>query len=138
MISGDNFPSCGIGNFDVAKSGWTVSIVTKECAETSFSFGHELCHNMGCAHNIEDDTNPKNPYAFGHFLKEGNGKKGFRSIMAYPDPWYPTRVNYYSNPAVEYPETGTPTGVAGSANNVAVLLKNRFKMAKLGDESIKC
>ena len=138
LVSGENFSSCGIAYFDVASSGRTISVVTKSCADTNYSFGHELGHNLGCAHNVEDDTNPANPYAFGYFFPAGQGKSGFRSIMAYPAPKYPTRTNFFSNPSVEFPDTGTSTGVHGKANNVAVMLRNRFSIAKNGDESIGC
>ena len=47
-------------------------------------------------------------------------------------------MNYYSNPAVTFPGTGTPTGVAGLSNNAAVISRNRFVMAGLGDESATC
>ena len=138
LVSGENFSSCGIAYFDVASSGRTISVVTKSCADTNYSFGHELGHNLGCAHNVEDDTNPANPYAFGYFFPAGQGKSGFRSIMAYPAPKYPTRTNFFSNPSVEFPDTGTSTGVHGKANNVAVMLRNRFSIANNGDESIGC
>ena len=58
--------------------------------------------------------------------------------MAYSAPGHGHRVNYYSNPAVILPDTGTPTGVAGISNNAAVLTRNRFMMAALGDESASC
>merc|ERR1712121_68053 len=48
------------------------------------------------------------------------------------------KVNYYSNPEVLLPATGTPTGVAGQADSADVLIRNRFKLAAVGDESITC
>ena len=50
----------------------------------------------------------------------------------------PPRVNYYSNPSLTYPPTGTPLGVVGEANNAAVLLANRLAMAAVGDETATC
>lgn len=58
--------------------------------------------------------------------------------MAYNAQGHRERVNYYSNPDVVYPGTGTPTGVEGVSNNAAVITKNRFAMAALGDESSTC
>ena len=43
-------------------------------------------------------------------------------------------VNYFSNPDVVLKETLTPTGTVTS-NNAQVLLRNRFRIAALGDES---
>jgi hypothetical protein len=54
--------------------------------------------------------------------------------LAYYAPGHPTRVNFYSNPDIILPATGTPTGVEMS-NNAKVLIQNRFKVAALGNES---
>ena len=58
--------------------------------------------------------------------------------MAYHASGHGHVVNYYSNPNVILPDTGTPTGLAGVSDNAAVLTKNRFMMAALGDESADC
>ena len=58
--------------------------------------------------------------------------------MSYSYAGHETRVNYYSNPSVILPDTGTPTGLEGISDNAAVLTKNRFTMAALGDESADC
>jgi len=72
----------------------------------------------------------------GHWIAQGTSKdpKGFRTIMAYEGKNHSTRVNYYSNPAVILPATGTPTGLV-TANNAAILLMNRFSAAAVGNES---
>jgi hypothetical protein len=46
--------------------------------------------------------------------------------MAYQGFGHSTRVNYYSNPFVTFPRTGTPTGVTGMANNARVITMNRL------------
>merc|ERR1712179_819088 len=48
---------------------------------------------------------------------------------------YSTRVNYYSNPAINYPGTGTSTGVTGLSNNARVITENRYAMDALGSDS---
>ena len=58
--------------------------------------------------------------------------------MAYQVEGHEKRVNYYSNPDIVYPGTGTPTGVAGVSNNAAVLLQNVDTVARIGDESAIC
>ena len=58
--------------------------------------------------------------------------------MAHKHPDHQTRVNYFSNPNVHFPGTGTVTGVEGKSNNAAVLIKNRFNIAAIGDESVDC
>ena len=51
---------------------------------------------------------------------------------------YGNKVNYYSNPDVTFPATGTPTGVEGVSNNAKVMTEVRFNMAAMGDESGTC
>merc|ERR550517_1959205 len=82
----------------------------KSCAVGYYSFGHEIGHN----HLIE---------------------KGYRTVLAYNSPGYSTRVNYYSNPAINYPGTGTSTGVNGLSNNARVITENRYAMDALGSDS---
>ena len=45
--------------------------------------------------------------------------------MAYYTWGHSTRVNYWSNPKVNLPETGTPTGVADVSDNARLLTENR-------------
>ena len=66
----------------------------------------------------------------------GPGSQQYVTIMAYT--WGgKKRINYFSNPHVIFPSTGTPTGEGGKSDNAAVLLRNRFKIADMGDESLK-
>ena len=58
--------------------------------------------------------------------------------MAYGTTGYRAKANYYSNPDVIFPGTGTPTGVAGVSNNARVLNEMIDQMAALGDESGTC
>ena len=64
--------------------------------------------------------------------------RGFRTILAYEKRGHRKRKNYYSNPSVILPQTGTPTGVAGVSNNARVLREMIGQMAALGDESGTC
>ena len=100
----------------------------KSCATGYFSFGHEIAHNFGCHHNPEqypNDHTPSYPSAYGHLIAAGTASTGVRSILAYNAEGHYKRVNYYSNPDVIYPGTGTPTGVAGISNNAKVITDNR-------------
>ena len=58
--------------------------------------------------------------------------------MAYGTEGHPYRRNYWSNPRMILPESGTPLGVEGEADNAAVLTKYRFTYAATGDESGQC
>ena len=133
LLAVDIGSSCGVAYVDTTANGHTLSVTEKKCAVGYFSFGHEIGHNYGCKHNPEESTNTAYPYGHGHLIAGG-----YRTILAYTAPNHETRANYYSNPAIDLPATGTSTGVEGLSNNAAVLLRNRFAMAALGDESSQC
>ena len=133
----DNY--CGYGWIGTTyEGGPTFSTVKKSCALGYYSFGHEIGHNFGAHHNIEAGRNNKFSYGHGHLIEAGQSSTGVRTIMAYNAQGHRERVNYYSNPDILYPGTRTPTGVEGVSNNAAVITKNRFAMAALGDESSTC
>ena len=58
--------------------------------------------------------------------------------MSYSAEGHQKRINYFSNPRMILPESGTPLGVEGEADNAGVLTKNRFTFAATGDESGQC
>jgi len=120
---------CGAAWRNTVKNGRTVSMVKKSCALGYYSFGREIGHNFGLHHMV-----------IRHLIAPSNdGKvKGARTTLAYSPPGHRDRVNYYSNPNLLYPQTKTSLGVHGQSNNTAVLMKNRFAMARIGDESNQC
>ena len=127
----NDYDSCGIAYFDVLSmsSPLTLSTAMKSCSVGYYSSGHEICHNVGCSHDkAYAGTTPYN-YAYGHLIAPG----GYRTIMAYPNAAYSTRVNYYSNANVNLPQTGTSTG-ATLENNAALLMINRMSLAAVGNE----
>ena len=104
-----NYGICGKTHSSTYNSGRTFSVVKKACAIGYFSLGHELGHILGADHNIGADGNARPPAA-GHLIKKGKYHTGLRTIMAYSRPGHRIRTNYYSNPDVIHPLTGTPTG----------------------------
>jgi len=124
------FEACGIGALDATRSGNTVTVTMKSCAVGYYSFGHEIGHNFGCQHDPDTSTNYDYPYGHGHLIQTG-----YRTVLAYNSPGHQTRVNYYSNPNVDYPGTGTSTGVSGLSNNARVITENRAAMDALGSDS---
>jgi len=134
----NSFSSCGIAYLNTISSGNTVSVTAKNCALGYYSFGHELGHNIGLHHNTAVATNGYFSDGHGHLIAQGSASTGYRTILAYNAAGHSQRVNYYSNPDVNYPLTGTPTGVSGVSNNARVLTVQRFDLAKVGDESSGC
>ncbi len=130
-----NLDYCGVAWFDQLSSGYTFSVTKKSCATGYYSFGHEIGHNIGAQHNPEASTNSKFSYGHGHLIAQGTANTGARTIMAYSATGHSTRVNYWSNPNVNHPTTGTPTGVATLSNNAALLTLRRYTLASIADES---
>ena len=124
-----SFDSCGVAYFHTLGSGHTLSAVKKSCALGYYSFGHEVGHSMGLAHNPEETRNTLFPQGHGHLIQQGSSPRGYRTILAYSAQGHRDRRNFYSNPAILLPETGTATGKAGVSNNAAVLNMNRLRMA---------
>ena len=118
--------------------GQTISVVAKSCAVTYYSFAHEIGHNVGLYHDRRTSVNPTYTFGQGHHITKGTASTGYRTILAYAISGHRTRVNYYSNPLVKFPATGTPSGVSGTADNARLLTKQRFKLAAMGDESKTC
>ena len=132
-------PYCGIAWLTPAWRDYSFSINMKSCVG-NFVVGLELGQNFGSHHDIYSAPNQNDfySYGYGHHIEKGSLNKGARTILAYSRSGYDVRVNYYSNPSVIYPLTGTPTGVAGVSNTASVITQNRFTMAGHGDESGTC
>ena len=134
----NDFSACGIAYLNTISSGFTISATAKACAVGYYSFGHEVGHNIGLTHDPDTSSNSVYPYGHGHLIAQGSATTGYRTILAYSASGHSSRVNYYSNPNVMYPITGTPTGVAGLSDNAGLLINNRMLMAAVGDESGTC
>ena len=131
---------CGRAYLYAYSNQLSLSITKKSCATGYYSFGHEIGHNLGATHNPEESTNSVFDYGTAHLIQPTGATtySGYRTILAYFADGHYNRVNYYSNPAIMFPTTGTATGVVGVSNNAAVLNQNRAAYAALGDESQAC
>jgi hypothetical protein len=84
------------------------------CATSNYSFGHELGHNQGSNHDRANASGGgARSYSYGYC------GPGFRTVMSYAGTGCSSRINYWSNPAVNAPGTSSPTGILSSLSNSA-------------------
>ncbi|MDG1354948.1 MAG: DUF5011 domain-containing protein, partial [Opitutales bacterium] len=108
---------------DFESSAFNVT-VWSQMGAPDYTLTHEIGHNMGCLHNIEDTSNITDYFVFSDFSygkRWSSNGQGYRTVMSYDtDPsTYDQIIPYFSNPAVNY---GTDaTGNNGSADNAKVL-----------------
>jgi hypothetical protein len=122
---------CGLANVMTSTSSnferFAFSVVhddSRYACISNHSFTHELGHNQGSDHNIEDAYGGYYSYSYGHRICAANG---FRTIMSYACSGVP-RIGYFSNPSIYY--NGDPTGVDEAADNSRSLNNTRFLVSE--------
>ncbi|HEX6099209.1 MAG TPA: M12 family metallo-peptidase [Thermoanaerobaculia bacterium] len=127
--------ACGLGYFmNPVTNGfeaYAYSVVRRDCATGYFSFGHELGHNMSADHDVANSSG-SGPYPYNHGYTETTPTfpaTPWRTIMAYQTSPASTRVQYWSNPSVNYPVGGDPMGDAATADNHRVLNNTALTVA---------
>jgi hypothetical protein len=102
------------------------SVVNIGCATGNFSFAHELGHLQGCNHDRADADGPGAfPYSYGY--QQTSKDPHFRDIMSYDCPTGCGRINYWSNPQIQY--QGIPVGETtdqSSTNNALTLNRTQY------------
>ena len=87
------------------------------------TLAHELGHNMGQAHNIEDSDGTPGAHSYSYGYREAS-ITGFYTVMAYRLADSSQRsIRYFSNPNVLEAGTGRPTGIANVSDNARSLLE---------------
>jgi len=104
-------------------SNWAFNVNLWYCVGTTRTLHHEIGHNQGLQHDIDNAGSPGVfPYSYG---LQVDGQ--FHTVMAYdsrsgcsaPCP----SINYFSNPLVQY--QGTPTGGFSQTENARSLTETR-------------
>ncbi|MBF0292921.1 MAG: FG-GAP repeat protein, partial [Nitrospinae bacterium] len=103
------------------------SVVHHSCATGYYSFGHEMGHNLGSHHDTY--VAPGNgAFSYSHGYTDTTNR--FRTVMAYNDACAAVgvtcaRINYWSNPGVNY--NAAVTGASNADN--ALSLNNTVSVA---------
>ena len=92
--------SCGIAwlmtHISLSFEDSAFNVVADGCFTGYYSFGHELGHNMGCAHDRQNASVGAHDYSYGY---RTGGSPNYRTVLAYSPG---SRVNRYSNPNITY------------------------------------
>lgn len=106
--------ACGVGYLH-SSAGSAFTVATKDCATGYYSYGHELGHNYGAAHNYAAGRNPN--YAYGHGFQNLGAR--LRTIMSYDCNGGCRRVNIWSGSGNRW--NGQLIGNAHQSDNALVL-----------------
>jgi hypothetical protein len=117
---------CGLGymmeTVSNAFESFAYSVVARSCATGSYSFGHELGHNMGADHDAANATST-GPYVYNRGYVDTaptSPATPWRTIMSYNGSPSSTRLQFFSHPNINYPP-GDPMGVSNASDNHLVL-----------------
>lgn len=114
---------CGWASAILADASDAFALTAFGCLNGSndHTLTHEFGHLYGCRHDSFVDSGTT-PFPFSHgYVNVG---EGWRTIMAYNDACDPAscgRISYFSNPGVDHPTTGSPTGIVGDSDNEATI-----------------
>jgi len=106
---------------------YAFSITRVQQASWTYTYIHEMGHNMGCHHHKQQNVQP-GPGLFSYsagWRWVGNDSGKYCSVMTYQNGSYfsdgqtHTRVAYFSNPSIDY--QGVPTGHATEGDNARTL-----------------
>lgn len=125
----------GIGWLMPDNADFAFSITNVQVASWSYTYIHEIGHNMGCGHHKDQYTQPGSGwfnYSAGwRWIGTDSGK--YCSVMCYesgdeyPDGQTHTRVPYFSNPNILY--KGVATGNSDDGDNARTIRETKFAIS---------
>lgn len=109
---------CGLADAIMANASNAFAVVHYDCATGYYSFAHELGHLQGARHDPANDPTTT-PFSYGHGFQHTSPPPSWRTIMAYNCPGGCPRIQYWSNPNVNY--NNLAMGTAATNDNARVL-----------------
>jgi len=97
---------------------WTFGLTQVRCVSPNYTFGHELGHNMGLAHDREG-ASAAGQFRHSYGYCDPNG--AFRTMLAISSSCPVRRVLQFSSPRETI--SGAPTGIKGNADNARSINK---------------
>lgn len=131
LVDDDDGNLCGLAYCAIDQDR-AFSVVNYGCAQTSFSWQHEIGHNQGCDHNPENGDVGCGLHDNSHGMRFTDTiNQKLRTVMAYDVPGPTTtymRINRFSNPNVMF--NGVPTGTESQHYNAATIQETRFEVER--------
>jgi hypothetical protein len=119
----ENADACGLASTIMASAGTAFQVTARDgCMTGYYSFGHEFGHLQGAGHDhaAHGGYYVNSEFSYGHGYVYTPSL--WRTVMAYNtacSPSYCTRLQYWSNPNVNY--MSVPTGTSNDEENYRVL-----------------
>ncbi|WP_372797061.1 M12 family metallo-peptidase, partial [Pontiella sp.] len=130
IVDGRDTAWCGWAyGFDYTDSANMFQCTSYDCATGNYSFIHEFGHCQGCRHDTDGTLTP---FAYGHGFRQGSTT--WRTIMAVTGGNSATRLNYWSNPAVNSPVS--PTVAMGTAIDGGNFAQDNESALDAGDATV--
>jgi len=117
VVLSANTSYCGMA-YVLPSESMAVGIVAYNCATGYYTFGHEIGHIQGLQHDPIASPG-STPFAYGHGYQSPNSSPKWRTLMAYNCATGCPRIQYFSNPNVNY--NGLAMGTPSVSNNARVL-----------------
>lgn len=132
LITDTVYEGCGVAFLGGSKD-WAYGIVQYNCMIGNLSFAHEFGHLFGADHDANAISKPKNLTGYNHGFIYYPDR--WRTIMSYNAPcdalgYNCTRVDFFSNPDVNYPIGNIPMGTVAKENNAKTCRDNFDKIAR--------
>lgn len=124
---------CGLADAIMAAADTAFAVVHYDCATGYYSFAHELGHLQGARHDPAHDSSTT-PFAYGHGLQHTSPAPAWRTIMAYNCDGGCPRLQYWSNPDVQY--NNIAMGTAATNNNARVLNQTAATVAAFRSSAV--
>jgi len=117
----DNPSACGRAYAINAGEAEAFQVTHWSCATGNYTLAHEFGHLQSARHDWTADPSDNSPYTYNHGFV--NPTEQWRTIMAFNNfscrNGFCARVNYWSNPNVNFPPTGSPMGVKEGSTNAS-------------------
>jgi hypothetical protein len=119
LLDDENGDTCGLAGCSVGAEE-AFSVVPYDCAVDNYSMAHEIGHNIGCAHDRDNDEGGCGYYSDSYGWNWDDGGDWYHTVMSYAPNDDSQRIPYYSSDDPNVTYLGTQTGNDDNENDRAI------------------